>query len=118
MTYEIIPTPVFLKDIEYYKRKKRYRKIDDDVSEIVRELETGNFVGDEINDLKLPDNESSYKVRAANSDLKVGKSNGYRIIYYVVKNDLEVYLLTIYSKKDKEDIPKKEIIDMINLYCK
>ena len=29
---------------------------------------------------------------------RVGKSNGYRIIYYVVKDDKEIYLITIYDK--------------------
>ena len=46
-----------------------------------------------VYDLKLPDGEDTYKVRAANTDTNVGKSNGYRIIYYVVKNDKEIYLL-------------------------
>ncbi|MCI3922473.1 type II toxin-antitoxin system RelE/ParE family toxin [Paenibacillus sp. TRM 82003] len=118
MTYNVVPTDVFLSDIDYYKRKKKYKNIDDDVSDIVKELEKGNFLGDEITGLELPVGEHSFKVRAANSDLKVGKSNGYRVIYYVVKDDLEIFLLTIYSKKDKEDIPKKEIIDIINVYCK
>ncbi|MFM9276689.1 type II toxin-antitoxin system RelE/ParE family toxin [Paenibacillus jiagnxiensis] len=117
MFFTVIPTPVFIKDIEYYKKKKKYRKIEDDVSEIVSELESGNLIGDEITGLRLPDNQSSYKVRAANSDSKVGKSNGYRIIYYVIRDDQEIFLLTIYSKKDKEDIPKEEITDIINAYC-
>ncbi|TBL71410.1 hypothetical protein [Paenibacillus thalictri] len=118
MLYNVIPTPVFLRDIEYYKIKKKYRHIDDDVSKVVSEIQSGNFIGDEITGLKLPEGESSYKVRAANSDMNVGKSNGYRIIYYVVKNDSDIFLLTIYSKKDREDIPKNEINDIINAYCK
>jgi len=51
MVYLVIPTPQFIEDIDYYKRKKKYRKIDDDVSLIVKELENGNLIGDEIQNL-------------------------------------------------------------------
>jgi len=40
------------------------------------------------------------KVRIANTDTNKGKSNGYRLIYYAVKTDYTVYLLSIYYKKD------------------
>lgn len=118
MLFNVILTPVFLSDLEYYKKKKKYRRIDEDISDIVSELEKGNFIGDEIANLKLPVGESSYKVRAANSDMRVGKSNGYRIIYYVVKDDFDVFLLIIYSKKDHDNISENEILDIISVYCK
>ncbi len=116
MFYQVIPTPKFLEDVDFYKRKKRYTKIDDDVSRIVTELESGNLLGDEITNLRLPNYESIYKVRLANTSANFGKSNGFRLIYYVVKNDTEIYLLTIYSKKDKENITNREILDIINSY--
>lgn len=78
MRFEVIFTAQFEKDIKFYKRKRKYLKIDDDVEEVVTELEKGN---------------------------------------YVIKNDCEIYLLTIYSKKDQEDIPKEEIIRLITTYC-
>ena len=96
MCYEVISTPQFESDIEYYEKKRKFHHISDDVDSIVEEIEKGNLVGDPIPDIKLPDGEDSYKVRAANSDTKSGKSNGYRIIYYAIKNDKEVYLLTVY----------------------
>lgn len=117
MIYHVTPTPKFLEDIDYYKRKKHYKKIDDDVSDIVRNLENGNLLGDIITELKLSDDEDVYKVRSINSSANVGKSNGFRIIYYVIKNDCEIFLLTIYSKKDKEDISVIEIRDIIQTYC-
>ncbi|AIQ31473.1 hypothetical protein P40081_27440 [Paenibacillus sp. FSL P4-0081] len=118
MSFNIIITPVFEEDLEFYKKKRKAKKIDEDVNEIIQELKKGNFIGDEIQNLKLPEDESSYKVRAANSDMRVGKSAGYRIVYYVVKNDQDVYLLTIYSKKDKDNITANEISDIINTFCK
>lgn len=66
----------------------------------------------------MKDNENNVlKVRVANSDTNSGKSNGYRLIYYAVKNDGTIYLLTIYHKKDKENITNKEIQELILKYC-
>ena len=66
----------------------------------------------------MKDNENNVvKVRIANSDTHSGKSNGYRLIYYAVKTDGTIYLLTIYYKKDKENIPNKEIQELILKYC-
>ena len=41
--------------------------------------------------------------------MKKGKSGGFRIIYYLLVKDRKVYLLTIFSKSEKEDI------DMVRL---
>ena len=117
MKYKILVTPQFKKDIKYYKKKKKYLKIIDDLDNVISELEVGNFIGDEIPGLKLKNNEKTYKVRVVNSSINVGKSNGFRLIYYLIKNDCEIYLLTIYSKKDKENISTIKIIELINKYC-
>lgn len=34
----------------------------------------------------------------------MGKSNGYRIIYYSMKNNREIFLLTLYYKKDNNRV--------------
>jgi len=117
LKYKILVTPQFKKDIKYYKKKKKYLKIIDDLDNVISELEVGNFIGDEIPGLKLKNNEKTYKVRVVNSSINVGKSNGFRLIYYLIKNDCEIYLLTIYSKKDKENISTIKIIELINKYC-
>ena len=76
------------------------------------------MVGDEIPGLHVDLGGHTYKVRSANTDTKAGQSNGYRIIYYVIRDDFEIYLLTIYYKKEDNRIPSnKEIIDLINTYC-
>lgn len=117
MQFEIIPTERFEDDVRYYLKKKRFKNIMDDVNEVVEELEKGNFIGDAIPGLVFDDNET-IKVRIANTDTKGGKSNGYRMIYYVVKNDYEIYLLTIYYKKEDNKIPSnKEIEELVKEYC-
>lgn len=118
MYYEVIPTPKFEDDIKFYEKKRKYLHITDDVDEVVAEIKEGNLVGDPITEIKLPENEDAYKVRAVNTDTHSGKSNGYRIIYYAIKNEQTVYLLTIYCKKDDNRIlSKKEIADLIEKYC-
>lgn len=115
--YNIMVTEKFKKDFKYYVKKKNYYKLKDDMDTMVKELEEGNLVGNEIPGLKLPQGEEGYKVRVANNTTKVGKSNGFRVIYYVIKNDNEIYLLTIYEKADKVNISQAEIRDLINEYC-
>lgn len=114
--YKIIATRKFDKDIKSYQRK--FKNIGEDVKEIVDELKEGNLIGDVIKNLKMKDdNNNVIKVRVANSDAHVGKSNGYRLIYYAEKSDGTIYLLTIYYKKEKEDISNKEIQELILKYC-
>lgn len=58
------------------------------------------------------------KARIANTDTKSGKSNGYRLIYYAIKEDQQAYLLSIYYKKDdKKVLTNEEIKDLVNKYC-
>jgi len=113
MEYQILTTDRFDKDVKFYKRKKKYFHIVDDIDDIITELKKGNFLGDDVPDLRLSMDESVYKVRAINTDTNVGKSDGYRLIYYVIKNEYEVFLLTIYYKKVKENIDTKEILELI-----
>lgn len=117
MKFEVIPTPRFEDDVEYYLKKKKFKHILEDVEEVIEELENGNLIGDSIPGLTFDDKET-VKVRIANTDTKVGKSNGYRMIYYAVKSDCEIYLLTIYYKKDDNRIPSnKEIENLVKEYC-
>lgn len=117
MCYEIILTPKFEEDLNFYEKKKKFKHIEDDVEIIIEELEQGNLVGEKMYDIKSPDGEDTYKVRTVNTDTKSGKSNGYRIIYYVIKDDRSIFLLTIYYKKDDKRVPtKQEIKDLIERY--
>ncbi len=118
MKYKIIPTERFNSDVKYYIKKKHYVRIGEDIKKVTDELQNGNLIGDEIPGLKVESDGHTYKVRTANSDTKVGTSNGYRVIYYVIRDDKEVYLLTIYSKKDDSRIPSnKEIVELVAKYC-
>lgn len=118
--YEIIYTPKFEKDFEFYYKKRKYKHIADDIKDIISNLEKGNLVGDELEDIasKIPSTNKTFKVRAANSDMKVGKSKGYRLIYYAISDDNQIYLLTIYAKKDNNNIASdNDIVQIIKEYC-
>ena len=67
----VISTPKFKDDIKYYMKKKRYLKINDDVSTVTDELENGNLIGDKLEDLDIPEGTAAYKVRIANSSAGV-----------------------------------------------
>lgn len=118
MCYNIIVTPKFEADINYYKKKKKFTNIMDDIGKIIDDISNGKMVGDEITDIKIPEQDGVYKVRAVNTNTRQGKSNGYRVIYYAMKEDKSVYLLTVYYKKEDRNIPsKKKIKSLIEEFC-
>ncbi len=111
---EIILTRQFKDDIKFYKRRKKYLKIAADIRPALEELRAGNFIGDKLEGLAIPANTAVYKVRLPNSSINVGKSGGFRLLYYVTIAD-KIYLAKIYSKKDDNRIPTDaQIVELIN----
>ena len=112
MIYTVVATPRFQKDVKQYK--KRFRNVTKDLDTIIGKLAMGELLGDRVPKVNLKEiDEEIKKVRVINSDTKKGQSNGYRLIYYVVKNDGTIFLLTVYYKKDKENITPEEIAQII-----
>jgi mRNA-degrading endonuclease RelE of RelBE toxin-antitoxin system len=72
-------------------------------------LEAGLFVGDAVSgfDNKL------YKVRVASSDQNKGKRGGFRVIYYIVSDNNEILLLTIYAKAKQVNIKDSDVRRML-----
>lgn len=91
------------------KLAKRYRQIRGDVQPVIEQLQTGEFVGEQISGTGY----TVFKVRVRNSDIQKGKSAGYRVIYQV-QASVAVLLLLLYSKSDQEDVTAEEIRDVIN----
>ena len=58
-----------------------------------------------------------FKVRLSNSNKNKGKSAGYRIYYYLKINDA-VYLLTIYNKSQIESINENTLIALVKEFDK
>ncbi|NJO42811.1 MAG: type II toxin-antitoxin system RelE/ParE family toxin [Cyanobacteria bacterium CRU_2_1] len=83
---------------------KRYRQIQKDIQPIIDELQAGNFIGDHL----AGTNYIVFKVRVKNSDIPIGKSGGYRLIYQLEPPQV-VSLLLIYAKSDQADVTAEEI---------
>lgn len=97
----------FLKDSK--KLKKKYRNFEKDLLNFVENLENNKVLADRIKGFK---GLAVYKARMKNSSILSGKSGGFRVIYYLKKQD-EVYLITIYSKIDKENILASDIMAIL-----
>jgi mRNA-degrading endonuclease RelE of RelBE toxin-antitoxin system len=95
-------TPEFKRNLRALAKK--YHHIRSDVEPVIKQLVTGEFVGNQIPGTRYV----VYKVRVRNSDIPKGKSSGYRLIYYV-KTSILVLLVTIYSKLDQADISAEKI---------
>ena len=103
---EIRFTKPFRKRIK--KLAKRYRSIQKDIAPIIKQLQEGILIGEQITDIKA----TVFKVRAKNSDIPSGKSGGYRLIYQVISPTL-ILLLVIYAKSDQITISSTEIKRLI-----
>ena len=84
---QVIPTRRFKADVDFYIRKKKYLKILDDIKTVTDSLEEGILIGNRLEDILLKEGSAAYKVRLANSSTKSGKSNGFRLIYYIVLDE-------------------------------
>ena len=94
MNFKIETIPRFEKDIK--KLKKKFPNIKNDLIEFINELSTNLTLGINLG-------ENIFKVKIPNSSIPTGKSGGFRIITYYQKDDI-LYLVTIYSKTEKDNI--------------
>jgi len=108
MSYEVRVVDEFKKDVK--KLFKKYRSIKTDILDLIEKLEEDYTIGIDLGS-------NLYKIRVKNSDIG-GKSGGYRVIYYTRLTNDRIYLLTIFSKTQKENIDMKSlkpIVDKIEL---
>jgi len=103
MSYEVYLAETFQKCIKILKKK--YRKIKDDLRNVIERLEEEPSIGDPIPGW----NKEIWKIRVASSDVEKGKRGGFRLIYLWKAGEFKVYLLSVYFKGEKEVVSKKEI---------
>jgi mRNA-degrading endonuclease RelE of RelBE toxin-antitoxin system len=92
--------------------KKRYRNIEADLQPLIEQLQNGDLTGDRIPGFA---DYSVYKVRVKNSDIRKGKSGGYRVIYQSLTL-AAVVLLYLYAKSDQDDVTPDEICAIIEKF--
>ena len=90
---------------------KRYRQIRPDIQPLIEQLKAGEFPGDQISGTGY----TVFKFRAKNSDIRKGKSAGYRIIYQILSPN-SVLLLLIYAKSDRPDVSAEEVQAVIKKF--
>lgn len=101
---------------QFKRLLKKYPKSESVFKEVIEKLENGEFIGAAYDNLGLPDDQDVYKVMVANVDANRSAKNGFRLIYYVIKDDL-VYLLAVYSKKEIANLKQSEVKDLIKKFC-
>ena len=98
MSYNVIPIERFKKEAK--RLAKKYPSLKSELSELFEALtmnpETGTPLGN-----------NAYKVRLAIRSKGKGKSGGGRVVTYVITEEKEVYLLTIYDKSELDNIDDK-----------
>ncbi len=111
MNYEIKVVDTFKKELK--KLSKKYKNIKNDYKALLDILSQNS-----PKDIAVHLGKNCYKIRIKNSDNHKGKSAGYRIIYLLIEEDLNIVLLSIYSKSDYENISEnlidQKIIEAIN----
>lgn len=104
MSYNIIPTPDFKKFFK--KLYKKYPSLKDDLGELIEKLEedyqTGTSLGCNL-----------FKIRLAIESKNKGKSAGARVIYFLLADDNEIYLIHIFDKGQCENIPKHILLELL-----
>lgn len=104
MSYSIIPSDKFKKEAK--RLIKKYPSLKEELyylnTLLINQPDTGTHLGDNV-----------YKVRIAIRSKGKGKSGGARIITYVIFEDSEIYLLTIYDKSEADSIDDNTIKSII-----
>lgn len=105
MSYDVIATPRFKRDIK--KLVKKYPSLKQEFAVLFSLLKTDPEQGKNLGN-------QCFKIRLAIASIGKGKSGGARIITHIVIDNQKVFLLTIYDKSEKETISDKDLQDLLN----
>ena|ERR1700744_2919764 len=104
MSYKVKFIPKFEK--EFKRLSKKYPSLKSDFSLLLASLKNDPSQGVSLGS-------DCYKIRLAISSKGKGKSGGARVLtcFKIIHNT--VYLLTIFDKSEKENIPDKELSELL-----
>jgi len=108
MNYNIIPTEYFAKVAK--PLAKKYPSFKADLGTLINDLAKQPMTGIDLGG-------GFRKIRMAITSKNKGKSGGARVITYTVMISLQntdVFLVTIYDKGEKENIPVHELQKIVN----
>ncbi len=106
MNYNLVALPIF--SIKLKKLAKKYKKIKIDLLELEKELILNPKSG-------IPLQHNCYKIRVSNSSIPAGKSGGFRVIYYFIDKNNNIFLMSIYSKTQKENLSDNELLELLKI---
>ena len=106
MNLKIVSLENFSKDVK--KLFKKYKNISKDLKKLQDTLLKDPKSGIELG-------ENLYKIRLANSSIPTGKSGGFRVVYYYIDQQENIYLLTIYSKRELENISDERLAEILKI---
>ncbi len=104
MSFEVQTTPNFEREAK--RLIKKYRSLKRELKELIESLEQNPTQGVSLgNDV--------YKIRLAIRSKGKGKSGGARVITWVKILKTTVFLISIYSKGEEDNITKEEILSCL-----
>lgn len=110
MANKISPIPDF--EASYKRLAKKFPALAGEVEALEAELLANPSIGE-------PLGAGLYKVRLASADKGTGKSGGFRVITYLVresKNSTDIWLVAIYDKSEESSMTKKNLVKIVKGY--
>lgn len=104
MSYKVKTIPKFDKELK--RLAKKYPSLKIEFFELVQRLKQQPEQG-------TPIGNSCYKIRLAIASKGKGKSGGARVITYLQIKETTVFLLSMYDKSEQENIPDKELFELL-----
>ena len=91
------------------KFQKRFPHVKDDVKSAIHLLQDNPQLGDVI-----PGSFGVRKFRIMNSDLRRGKSAGYRLLYlFELEPTPRLVMILLYAKSDRADVTERELKQLL-----
>ncbi len=104
MSYKVKTIPKFEKELK--RLVKKYHSLKKEFITLVQSLKEEPHQGTALGN-------NCYKIRLSIASKQKGKSGGARVITYVQITHSAVYLLTIFDKSDQENIPDKDLEELL-----
>ncbi len=100
MSFELIPTPPFEKELKHLAKK--YPSVKKDIATLGNQLLVNPAMGKSLGN-------NCYKIRTTITSKGTGKSGGARVLTYVKVIKEKIFLLSIYDKSERDSVSEKEI---------
>jgi mRNA-degrading endonuclease RelE of RelBE toxin-antitoxin system len=93
---------------------KKYISLKDTISQLEEDLKANPYMGESYGD-------GIYKIRVADKSKGKGKSGGFRVMYYMIKESadgVEIVLVTIFDKSERSTYTKKSAMVLRDIAVK